>query len=230
MIQGPLIALLAGACESRAVAQWLSLTAARGVVIWARGSDRVSLGLTERDDVPTEAVGLLDVTHAFDTQTRRAAIRVAPHAAFARVGRDLWTPEARDDWTEVDDIAQAVAMLPRGARVFAATGRESLPALGQHDGPVFLRQLNRHSEPTGHAHCRFVFGAAPFEPSGEVDLLKRLNIDVVVARNIGGTGSFPKLAAARVLGLPAILLRPPPLPDGPDLRSAGDVARWVASL
>ena len=231
MDKAPLIALLAGARETPMAAEWLAqIPRVSAVVIWARGTDRADLGLVARDVVPADADAILDVTHVFDTSARAAAMAQAPRAAYARVGRDPWTAQRQDHWREVDTIAEAVAALPAGARVFAATGRASLPALGAHDGPVFLRQLTRHDQPTGFPDCTYIFGAAPFDTRGEVALFEQLGIDVVLARNVGGIDSFPKLAAARTLGLPVVLLRPPPLPPGPRLRSAADVATWVGSL
>ena len=230
MTTAPLIALLAGARETPVVAEWLAQTPANSVVIWARGADRVDVGLPERDGVPQDAAGILDVTHAFDITTRNQAITQAPGAHYARIARAPWVAGAGDQWVHAETIEEAVRALPAGARVFAATGRASLPALAEHDGPVFLRQLRHHDHPPGHRNCAYVFGAAPFDPVGEADLLGRLDIDVVLARNIGGAGSFPKLAAARALGLPVVLLRQPDVPQGARLHSAAQVADWVAGL
>ncbi len=225
-----MIALLAGARETQEAAGWLGQTSASAVVVWAKGAAPVGLGWPVRDAVPRDVAGILDVTHAFDTGTRAQAVATAPLAEYARVVRDPWVSGAGDRWTQVVGIEDAVRALPSGARVFAATGRASLPLLGQHDGPVFLRQLSRHDQPTDYPNCEYVFGAAPFDPEGEADLLKRLAIDVVLARNVGGAGSFPKLAAARMLGLPVVLLRPPAVPKGARVRSARDVAQWVRGL
>ncbi len=230
MEKRPVIALLAGARESVAAARWLARTPAQGVAVWARGSDPVPLDVPACDAVPSDAVGLLDASHAFDGHTRRAAMAQAKGAAYACIGRDPWVATPGDLWTEVDTMEQAVSALPSGARVFAATGRASLPHLQTHDGAVFLRQLTRHNDPTAYPNCTFVFGTAPFDAEGEAQLLRDLRIDVVLARNIGGVGSFPKLAAARALGLPVVLLRPPQRPVGPALNSADAVAAWVESL
>ncbi|MEP1963060.1 precorrin-6A/cobalt-precorrin-6A reductase [Tateyamaria sp.] len=230
MIKRPLIALLAGAREAQDAAVWLTQADADCVVIRARGSAQIPLDMAEAAQVPRDVQGILDVTHSFDEQTRQAALLRAPDASYACVPRDVWAAQKGDHWTEVDTLEQAVSALPLGARVFAATGRDSLSALHRHDGPVFLRQLSQHSDATGYDNCTFVFGVAPFAVSDEIALLQKLRIDVVLARNIGGEGSFPKLAAARALGLPAVLLRPPVRPEGARLRSAKDVADWVDAL
>ena len=182
------------------------------------------------ETVPEHVAAILDITHAFDVKTRADVRAAAPHVPYARVARPLWKPTSDDNWTEVDTIEQAVSALPAGARVFAATGHQSQAALGQHDGPVYLRQLRQPTHPPTAHNCTFVVGNGPFEAAQEVALLERLKIDVVLARNVGGPDSFPKLEAARRLALPAILLRPPPVPAGPVFFSPPEVAKWVNTL
>ena len=231
MSKGPQIAILGGARETAQAVDWVLHARARGQVIWGAGAEAEPLPLAVGSmDQVTDADGVLDVTHAFDEKTRHSAMAVASQLPYARMGRAAWHPTDADQWTEVDSLEQAVAALPKGARVFAATGRGSLTALATHDGPVFLRQLSVHNLPMPLEHGQYVFGAAPFSVAQEVELLRRLQIDVVLARNIGGPHSFPKLAAARHLALPAVLLRPPALPDGPHLRSFEDVRAWVQTL
>ncbi|WP_299370007.1 precorrin-6A/cobalt-precorrin-6A reductase [uncultured Tateyamaria sp.] len=223
----PLVVLLAGARETAAAASWLRAAGCRACALWAQGAVPVALDIPAVAAMPDDVAGVVDASHAFDTASRACVTGDMP---YARVGRDPWMPQPGDSWTEVDDIDAAVAALPSGARVFAATGRASLPSLAAHDGPVFLRQLTRHDQPTGFDTCTYVFGTAPFSVADEVALLQELKIHVVLARNIGGAGSFPKLAAARELGLPVVLVRPPALPQGPRLHNLEDVVGWVQSL
>lgn len=231
MTNGPFIAVLGGARETVRAVEWLARAGARGVVIWAPGTDQEKTAFAQGTFADlADANAILDVSHAFDEATRRAAKIHAPDLPYARVGRPPWVPTDGDNWTEVDTLTQAVATLPPGTRVFAATGRGSLDALADHDGPVFLRQLTRHDLPMPLAQGQFVFGTAPFSVADEVALFQSLHIDVVLARNIGGAGSFPKLLAARQLGLSAVLLRQPELPEGPHLSSFADVENWIATL
>jgi precorrin-6A/cobalt-precorrin-6A reductase len=198
-----------------------------GCVLWADESTPVPVDAEVVQKAPDNVRAILDVTHAFDTHTRRRWAK--PGLPYARVARALWEPEPGDQWTTVDTIEDALAALPNGARVFAATGQGSGPVLAGHGAPVFLRQLSKHDLPPPK-NCTYVFGAGPFDVAGEVAVLRELNIDVVLARNVGGPDSYPKLAAARELGLPVVLLRPPPLPDGPVLMSPEDVREWAKGL
>jgi precorrin-6A/cobalt-precorrin-6A reductase len=53
----------------------------------------------------------------------------------------------------------------------------------------------------------------PFTEADERALLETHRIEIIVAKNSGGTVSYPKLAAARALALPVILVDRPPTPD-----------------
>ncbi|WP_420011584.1 precorrin-6A/cobalt-precorrin-6A reductase [Tateyamaria sp.] len=231
MNKGQMIAVLGGARETLRAVEWLTRAGANGVVIWGTGTDPVRTPFRDAPMVSlAETDAILDASHSFDEVTRAIAVARAPAVPYAHVGRAPWVPGPGDLWTEVQTLTEAVAALPSGARVFAATGRGSLDVLAAHDGPVFLRQLARHDLPMPLPNGQFIFGNAPFAVADEVGLLTDLKIDVVLARNIGGAGSFPKLAAARELGLPAVVLRPPARPDGPHLASYEDVQHWVQSL
>lgn len=224
------ILILGGARETAEAADALR-DAGHGIeVYWSRDAtapelprcDALRHGLMAADAV-------LDVTHVFDGDLRRLAKGLVPDLPGCRYGRALWSPQAGDSWTMVEDIPSAVAALPQGARVFAATGRDSAEVLQHHDGRVFLRQLHDHDADPPR-HCTFVFGVGPFEVSAEISLFRELQVDVVVARNVGGAGSAPKLAAARALGLPVIMIQPPALEFGPPLTSTEDLLKWAGAL
>jgi precorrin-6A/cobalt-precorrin-6A reductase len=58
-------------------------------------------------------------------------------------------------------------------------------------------------------------------------LLAAHAIDLVIARNSGGTATYGKIAAARALGLPVILLRRPALPTVPTVETIEDALTWL---
>ena len=224
------VMLLGGARETEMAAD--ALTGARHAVrvYWSRdaATHDVTPCASLRDGL-SWANGLLDTTHVFDRNLRALTRALAPGMPACRFGRALWQPEFEDRWRSVPDLPTAVAALPAGARVFAATGRDSAETLGHHDGPVFLRQLHRHDD-VPPENCTFVFGAGPFVAADEARLFAELDIDVVLARNIGGLGSFPKLEAARALNLPVILVEPEALVFGPTVTDLDVVRDWAAGL
>ncbi|MBY5932352.1 precorrin-6A/cobalt-precorrin-6A reductase [Tateyamaria omphalii] len=175
------------------------------------------------------ADAIVDTTHPFDDAVRSIAARLAPDLPRVRLRRPGWAATAKDQWQHVATLADAVAVLPPNARVFAASGRDSAEVLTHHDGPVFLRQLHRHdgAAPSG---CTYVFGAGPFDVDDEIALFREMAIDVVLVRNIGGSGSFPKLAAARALGLPAVLIDPPDSGFDVQVDDCDALLAWVNAL
>lgn len=175
------------------------------------------------------AEAIVDATHPFDETLRAIVANMLPEVPWVRVGRGAWTPGAEDQWQQVDTLAQAVAALPSGARVFAASGRDSVEVLAHHDGPVFLRQLHRHDDPAPEG-CTFVFGDGPFDAAQEAALFEELKIDVVLARNTGGKSAFPKISAARLLGLPVILIAQPGTGAAPLVSGTDALLAWADHL
>ena len=52
-------------------------------------------------------------------------------------------------------------------------------------------------------------------------------IDVLVTKASGGEATYAKLAAARQLGLPVIMVRRPPPPPGPVVDSVAAALAWL---
>ena len=173
---------------------------------------------------------LIDATHPYASVISANAARAAlmTEIAFVALRRPPWTGVAGDRWCEVADEAEAVQMLgtvPR--RVFLALGGKALAAFvsaPQH------RYLVRSIDPVkGPARlvATYITGRGPFAEGDEAALLQQHHIDILVSRNSGGIASYGKIAAARALGLPVILLRRPVLPDMPAVASVADAMAWL---
>jgi precorrin-6A/cobalt-precorrin-6A reductase len=65
---------------------------------------------------------------------------------------------------------------------------------------------------------------------GELDLLRRHQIDVLVTRDSGGAPTEAKLAAARTLGLPVVIVDRPTPPDVRSVRTVDEAVTWVLGL
>jgi precorrin-6A/cobalt-precorrin-6A reductase len=162
-----------------------------------------------------EDVGaLVDATHPFArtiSANARAAARAAGVALIV-VARPPWRPVPGDRWTRVPDMAaaaQAIGATPR--RVLLAVGRQELAAFRaapQH------RYLVRSVEPPDPAdlppHAETLLARGPFAEADERALLAARGIELVVAKNSGGDATYGKIAAARALGLPVVMVGRPP--------------------
>ncbi|MEM6759641.1 MAG: precorrin-6A/cobalt-precorrin-6A reductase [Pseudomonadota bacterium] len=202
------ILILGSSARAADAAHALMQSNAKVRIYWSRAvaADDVSCVASMRDGLDW-ADAVVDMTHAFDSDLRDMARAIAPDLPSLRYARPLWTAQQGDTWATVQSLGQAVGLLPAGARVFAATGRESAEILAHHDAPVFLRQLQHHDDATS-GQVQYVFGAGPFDVPAEVALFQRLKIDILLARNVGGAGSYPKITAARQIGLPVVMVQP----------------------
>jgi precorrin-6A/cobalt-precorrin-6A reductase len=143
--------------------------------------------------------------------------------------RPPWRREAGDIWHEVDDMATAVRTLPSlGRRAFLTVGIGEVAAFAPLTGMWFLVRLIAAQE-LPLADYRVVTGKGPFDAQAEQDLMRAHGIDVVVTKASGGTATYGKVAAARALGLPVLMVRRPPLPDGRQVTEVAEAADWCAA-
>lgn len=156
---------------------------------------------------------LVDATHPFASRISANAAEAARAAAVPLValGRPVWTRRDGDRWIDVPDTAAAAAALgatPR--RVFLAIGRQDVGAFRvapQH------RYLVRSIEPVDPADlppgAETLLARGPFAEVGERALLESRRVEIVVARNSGGAATYAKIAAARALALPVVMIARP---------------------
>ena len=67
----------------------------------------------------------------------------------------------------------------------------------------------------------------PFDIEGERRLLESHAIDVLVSKNAGGRAAYPKIAAARTLRIPVVMIARPPPPPGERVDSVAAALSWV---
>ena len=87
--------------------------------------------------------------------------------------------------------------------------------------------IEEGAAPVPLAQARFVTGRGPFSVAGEAALLRRHRIDGMVSRNSGGDATYAKIAAARRLGLTAVMIRRPPKPEGDIVATVDEAVTWI---
>jgi precorrin-6A/cobalt-precorrin-6A reductase len=164
-----------------------------------------------------ERIGaVVDATHPFASTITASAAEAAvtagvPHAVLRRPG---WTEQEGDDWRRVPSLADAASLAPTlGQRIFLTTGRQTLAAFAGTDA-WFLARCVDPPEPPLPEKLEVVLDRGPFAVDGELALLREHGIDVLVTKDSGGTMAAAKLAAARALGLPVVMVDQPPPVDG----------------
>jgi precorrin-6A/cobalt-precorrin-6A reductase len=149
---------------------------------------------------------VVDATHPF-AERISASARAACSAAgvpLETVERAGYTEDAGDDWRWVGSLAEA-ARAARGHRVLLTTGRLGLDAFVGADAWFLVRCITAPETPLPHGELLLERG--PFTLDGELDLVDRYNIDMVITKDSGGPA--PKLEAARRRGLPVVIVRRP---------------------
>jgi precorrin-6A/cobalt-precorrin-6A reductase len=178
---------------------------------------------------------VIDATHPFAAVMSRnaAAACVQAQVPLLALRRPAWRPQDGDRWNEVTSIGEAVQAFgdaPR--RVFLTVGRLELASFAAAPQHTYLV---RTIEPIGDAlpvpNIITIQDRAPFDEAAERMLMERERIDVVVTKNSGGSATYPKIAAARSLGLPVIVVARPEKPsDVEEVASAEAALDWLERL
>ena len=174
---------------------------------------------------------LIDATHPFAARISVNAARAAEAAGVPLLGvrRPEWTREPGDLWTNVDSVAEAVEALgPSVKAVFLTIGRQEAGAFAAAPQHAYLA---RSVEPLGDAlrvpRLERIEARGPFDAEAEAALMCRAGIEVIVSKNAGGAATYGKIAAARALGIPVVMVRRPPKPSVPSVADAEGAVRWV---
>ncbi|MFI1252772.1 cobalt-precorrin-6A reductase [Streptomyces netropsis] len=178
---------------------------------------------------------LIDATHPFAGTISFNAARAAAdvHVPLLALRRPGWVAGPDDDWHPVGSLAEAADALPAlGGRAFLTTGRMGLAAFAHLEDMWFLVRSVDAPEPPMPARTEVLLDRGPFTVEGEAELLRRYGIDVLVTKDSGAAATAAKLVAAREAGIPVVVVRRPPAPEGvPVAADPAEAVRWLrASL
>ena len=174
---------------------------------------------------------VVDATHPYAAAISAHAIEACRAGArpLLRFERPAWQPQKGDRWIIVDSLAAAAKIVPEiGHRAFLTIGVKELAAFAETKKVWFLvRLVERPSEPIPLPSFELVLARGPFELAVERELMRRRGIDVVIAKNSGGEATYAKIAAARELGRPVLLLHRPLLPPTETADSIATALAWI---
>ena len=177
---------------------------------------------------------VIDATHPYADQMSAHAVAACREAGMplASLVRPEWQAEAGDRWQIVpsfDAAARALGATPR--RVFLSLGRQELhvfAAAPQHH--YIARLIERPEREDLPPDLRLLQARGPFDRESELRLLTDERIEVMVSKNSGGDATYAKIEAARMLGLPVIVIARPDKPAGYVLTDVEQAAAWLHSL
>lgn len=238
------ILLLAGTGEANRLASGL-VEAGHDVTASLAGATRAPRGL----DCPTRIGGfggdagfedwlkthgpdlVLDATHPFAIRITRRTARICAEqgAKYLQLLRPAWHIDSALQQHQVASVQEARALVPRGSKVFLATGRQTLMQFSDFsDCELICRQIDSPEGPFPFDNGRFLTGRPPFSVEDEKALFALLGVDVLIVKNAGGAASHSKIEAASALGVPVIMLARPEQPDAPRVDSVDAALRWVS--
>ncbi len=179
----------------------------------------------------TGVAAVFDATHPFAARITEHAARACTAAGVPRfrLQRAEWQIQPGDRWHAVESLPAGLDwLLPRARRVFVTLGRKSLEELGRAEAFTFvMRGITR--PPDLPANIVWVTGRPPFPVEAEVELLRRHEIRALFIQASGGELTYAKLAAARELGLPVVMLTRPQPPAGAS-GSVPEAMAWLAGV
>lgn len=158
---------------------------------------------------------------------RRAALWARRGARLCYLRRPGWRPGVLDRWYNAASVQAARALIQPGARVFVGLGREAAGTLRGAPFTMLWRQLDSDTGPVPPSLGRAIRGQGPFGVAAEIALMRKLRVDVILARDAGGPGGAPKLAAARALGLPVVVVARPRWPSMRCMTQVEEAAEWL---
>ena len=174
---------------------------------------------------------VIDATHPFAAEMSRHAVGACAEASVRLIAleRAPWTRSVGDNWVEVGDIDAAVAALPeKPVPVFLAIGRQHLaPFAAKPQHAYTLRFVDAPNGALPLPNVEVIVSRGPFTLEGDRVLMRSRGIEILVARNSGGSGARAKIDAARELALPVIMIARPALPERPRAESVDEVLAWL---
>jgi precorrin-6A/cobalt-precorrin-6A reductase len=174
---------------------------------------------------------VIDATHPFAAQISAHAVAAcqAQSVPLASIVRAPWQYRDGDRWIEVDTTeAAALALGQAPTRVFLSLGRLELDAFAAAPQHHYLaRTIDPPDAVALPPDIRFIHDRGPFDAPREEEFLRRERIAIVVSKNAGGSATYPKIAAARALKIPVVMIARPAKPIGTRLDSPEAAMRWL---
>ncbi len=163
---------------------------------------------------------IADATHPFAARMswNAHAAAAATGTPLFRLERPAWNAEPADRWMNCVSSEDAARALPAGARVMLTIGsKEVSHFLAREDVTGIARMIEAPPIPFPD-HWQMILERPPFSLESELQLITHHAITHLVTKNAGGAATFAKVAAARALSLPVLMIERPAKPRLPAFR------------
>lgn len=184
-----------------------------------------------------DIAALVDATHPYAAQISAHAAEAAKAASVPclHLVRPDWVAEPDDAWHRVEsngDAARRLVQLSaeRPLTVFLSIGRQELaPYKALGNCTFVVRAVEPPDAGDLPPGAELVLARGPFPEADEIAFLKHRGVDIVVSKNSGGTATYGKIAAARALGLPVVMVERPALPTGEVVGTVEEAVDWISA-
>lgn len=161
---------------------------------------------------------VIDATHPFAARISANAVTAAHTTGVPLISlvRRPWTRREGDTWVGVPDMeAAAKALGDKPRRVLLTIGRQEVAAF--RAAPQHTYVIRAIEQPAAEAlppNAELILQRGPFDEAAEAELMRARKIDVIVAKNSGAEATYAKIAAARSLDIPVVMVEQPLKPAG----------------
>lgn len=159
----------------------------------------------------TEIDIVIDATHPFAATISQNARTAASEAGcvYLKLCRPAWQPGPGDNWMAARDVAHAAELVEPNSTVFLTIGRQQLAPFADRRDLTLIARMIEPPAPHFAERMTVILARPPFETTDEVTLMQTHRVGVLVTKNAGGPAVDNKLAAARQLGLPVVMIDRP---------------------
>jgi precorrin-6A/cobalt-precorrin-6A reductase len=179
---------------------------------------------------------LVNATHPFAARISANAV-VAARAAgvpLLRLLRPAWSPHPDDRWVSARDATEAAELCRRaGGRIFLTVGSGELDAFAPVRNAHFLVRMVDVPERLPLHDYHTIAARGPFSLQDELRLLAEHHVDLLVAKNSGGSATYAKIEAARRMELPVVMIERPAIaadPQSPAVATVDACVAWLRAM
>jgi precorrin-6A/cobalt-precorrin-6A reductase len=179
---------------------------------------------------------LVNATHPFAATMSENAVAVQKQSGIPllRLLRPAWRKQPEDTWIKAPGLKGAAGICRwLGKRVLLSVGSQEVAVFANLPrAHFFVRMVDPPSTPLPLLSSEVIVAKGPFALADERRLLLDKEIDLVVTKNSGGDATYAKVAAARELSIPVVMIERPETaihPGGEVVDSVDAAFDWVSA-
>ena len=174
---------------------------------------------------------VLDATHPFAQNIAKNVETACKQTKTDRLKllRPEWKEQPGDIWQNASDIKEAAELIENTRkRIFLSIGRQAIDTFSKLTNTTFVVRSIDLPKPTDFPkNINIITGRGPFAIEQEHKLLVQHTIDLVISRNSGGYATYGKIAAARQLSTPVIMVARPPYSHEKIVNTTESALEWL---